>query len=81
MSWDKKITAAFVLAVLVQSGGALMWAGGAAERINTIETELALRRSVMDRMVRVEVELKLAREQLDRIERKVEARGDRSAVD
>lgn len=73
MNWDRKITMAFVLAVLVQSAGALLWAGAAAERINAMEEELDKRRPVIAQATRVEVELKLMRRQLERIERKLEA--------
>jgi hypothetical protein len=74
MSWDRRITAAFVLAVFVQSCGALMWAGAAAQRITAMEVEMDKRRPVLAQATRVEVELKLMRRQLERIERRLEAR-------
>lgn len=76
MSWDRRITAAFALAVFVQSCGALMWAGAAAQRITAMEVEMDKRRPVLAQATRVEVELKLMRRQLERIERRLEARDD-----
>ena len=33
---ERKLTAGFLLALAVQTGGALVWAGAAAERISTL---------------------------------------------
>jgi sensor domain CHASE-containing protein len=76
MEIEKKVTAGLILAILVQTGGALVWAGAAAERISTVETELADRRTVSERLARVEAVLDGARGQLDRIERRMEARDE-----
>ena len=69
---ERKLTAAFVLTLLVQTGGALIWAGAAAERIEVLEERVALNRPVAERLARVEAELEAVRAQLDRIENKVE---------
>ena len=73
MNFEKKITLAFVMAVLVQTGGALVWAGAAAERITVFERSAEAGRPVGERLARVEAELGAVRAQLDRMERKLEA--------
>ncbi|MDJ0920559.1 MAG: hypothetical protein QNI84_05485 [Henriciella sp.] len=67
-----KVTAAFVLALAVQTGGALIWAGAAAQKIEVLEAEVQETRPVYERLARVEAELEAVRAQLDRIENKVE---------
>jgi hypothetical protein len=76
MEIEKKVTVGLIVAILVQTGGALVWAGAAAERISTVETELADRKMVSERLARVEAVLDGARGQLDRIERRMEARDE-----
>lgn len=69
---ERKVTAAFVLALAIQSGGALIWAGAAAQRIEVLEAHAEEARPVYERLARVEAELEAVRAQLDRIEDKVE---------
>ena len=69
---ERKIGASFLLALAVQTGGALLWAGAAAERIEVLEERVAMARPVAERLARVETELEAMRTQLDRIEDKVE---------
>lgn len=69
---ERKLTAAFVLALAVQTGGALIWAGAAAQRIEVLEAQAEEARPVYERLARVEAELEAVRAQLDRIENKVE---------
>lgn len=73
MEIEKKVTISLIVAILVQTGGALVWAGSAAERISDVEAELNERRSVSERLVRVEAHLEGVRAQLSRIERQMEA--------
>jgi hypothetical protein len=68
---ERKIGASFLLALAVQTGGALLWAGAAAERIEVLEERVAMARPVAERLARVETELEAMRTQLDRIEDKV----------
>lgn len=70
---ERKIGAAVVLAVAVQTGGVLLWAGAAAQRIEVLEERVAIARPVGERLARVEAELEAVRAQLDRIEDKVGA--------
>ena len=76
MNFEKKITLAFAMAVLVQTGGALVWAGSAAERITVLERTAEARQPVGERLARVEAELEAVRLQLDRIERTLEGRDE-----
>ena len=69
---ERKVTAAFVLALALQTGGALIWAGAAAQRITVLEDRAEIARPVAERLARVEAELEAVRAQLDRIEDKVE---------
>ncbi|HPE46893.1 MAG TPA: hypothetical protein PLR76_00790 [Hyphomonas sp.] len=73
MEIEKKVTISLIMAILIQTGGALVWAGAAAERISNVEAELNDRKSVSERLVRVEAQLEDVRAQLGRIERRVEA--------
>ncbi len=70
--FERKLTAAFVLALALQTGGALIWAGAAAQRISVLEEQAQVARPVAERLARVEAELEAVRAQLDRIENKVE---------
>ena len=69
---EKKLTAGFLLAIAVQTGGALVWAGAAAERISALEHRAELSRPIAERLARVETELRAVRDQLDRIEDRLE---------
>lgn len=69
---DKRITLALLFAILVQTGGALLWAGAAAERLAMVEHEVQIQRGAAERLARVEAELQAMRSQLDRIERKID---------
>jgi HAMP domain-containing protein len=69
---ERKITAALVFAIAVQTGGALVWAGAAAQRISTLEDRVDLAQPIAERLARVEAELGAVRAQLDRIESRLE---------
>lgn len=73
MKFDRKVTIGFIAAVLVQTGGALVWAGAAAERISTLEDTVRERRSVVERLARLEEGVERMEIQLERIERRLEA--------
>ena len=72
MKIDRKVTIAFIAAVLAQTGGALVWAGAAAERISSLEDTVRERRSVVERLARLEEGIDRMESQLDRIERRLE---------
>ena len=71
---ERKITAGFVLALALQTGGALVWAGAAAERISMLEQRADIARPVAERLARVEAHLEAIETQLDRIEARLEAK-------
>ncbi|WP_018147595.1 hypothetical protein [Henriciella marina] len=73
---ERKLTAGFLLALAVQTGGALVWAGAAAERISTLEQRADIARPVAERLARVEAHLAAIENQLDRIEARLEAKHD-----
>ena len=74
MTLDRKITYGLIFAVVLEAAAALIWAGGAAERLSDVEQRLAEHRTVAERLARLEAETAAVRRQLDRIERQVVAR-------
>lgn len=74
MSFDRRLTIGMIFAVAAQSAGVLLWAGAAAERVETLEERVLEVRPVSERLAHVEAELSAVRRQLDRIEQKLEAR-------
>ena len=71
-SLEHKLPLGVILALVVQSGGALAWAGGAAERIATLEQRLDRQAGVNERLARLEAEAEGARASLARIEAKLD---------
>lgn len=71
---ERKITAGFILSLALQTGGALVWAGAAAERISMLEQRADIARPVAERLARVEAHLEAIENQLDRIEARLEAK-------
>ena len=63
---ERKLTAGFILALAIQTGGALIWAGAAAERIEALERRADLARPVGERLARLEAKLDAIDAQLDR---------------
>ncbi len=76
MKIDTRITVAIVLAIALETIGALLWAGAAAQRLDTVERQIVARADVSERLARVEAELGAVRLQLDRIERRLEAHNE-----
>ena len=72
MKVDRKVTIALIFAVFMQTAGALMWMGAAAERLDVLERDVEAQRGVPERLARLEAEISVIRNQLDRIEGKVE---------
>lgn len=69
---EKRVTIALLFAIAVQTGGALVWAGAAAQRIAVLEHRVELSRPIGERLARVEAELGAMQAQLDRIEGRLE---------
>jgi hypothetical protein len=73
---DKRIPAALVAAFLLQTAGALFWAGSAAERISVLERTLADDQSAVARVAVLEEQVGEMKQSLDRIEGKLDRMGN-----
>lgn len=71
----KKIPMALIVALTVQTVGGLVWAGGAAARIATLEERVAEQRLVAERLARLEEQSVATRASLGRIEDRLEGWG------
>lgn len=71
----RKIPMALIVALTVQTIGGLVWAGGAAARIATLEERVAEQRLVAERLARLEEQSIATRAAVERVERRLEARG------
>jgi hypothetical protein len=69
---ERRIPLALVCGFLLQTGGALFWAGSAAQRISEIERETRANESAVERVVRLETEVAAMHETLARIEGKID---------
>jgi len=69
---DRKLPAALVAAFLLQTAGALFWAGSAAERIATLERTQAADQSAIARVAVLEEQVSEMKQTLDRIEGKLD---------
>lgn len=70
----RKIPVALIAALLVQTIGGLVWAGGAAARIATLEQRVGEQRLVAERLARVEAQGEAVRAAVERIERRLEGK-------
>ncbi|MDZ4363226.1 hypothetical protein [Brevundimonas sp.] len=68
----KRIPVALIVALTVQTIGGLVWAGGAAARIATLEDRVTEQRLVAERLARLEEQSLATRSAVDRIERRLE---------
>lgn len=71
----KKVPVALIVALSVQTIGGLVWAGGAAARITTLEERVAEQRLVAERLARLEEQSVATRASLARIEDRLEGWG------
>ncbi len=69
---DKKLPAALVAAFLLQTAGALFWAGSAAERIATLERTQAREAAAIERVAVLQEQMTQMKQSLDRIEGKLD---------
>jgi hypothetical protein len=69
---DRKLPAALVAAFLLQTAGALFWAGSAAERIATLERSAVAEQDALARVAVLESQIATIRASLDRIENKLD---------
>lgn len=71
----QRIPAALVAAFLLQTAGALFWAGSAAERIAVLERTLSADQAAIARVAVLEEQIGGMRESLSRIENKLDSAG------
>lgn len=69
---DRKFPAALVAAFLLQTAGALFWAGSAAERIADLERTLHADQAAIEKVAVLEEQVHGIKESLDRIESKLD---------
>jgi hypothetical protein len=69
---DKKLPAALVAAFLLQTAGALFWAGSAAERIASLERTQANGQAAIEKVAVLEVQVRAIKDSVDRIEAKLD---------
>ena len=72
MPADKRVPAALVAAFLLQTAGALFWAGSVAERIADLERTLHTDQAAIEKVAVVEEQVRAIKESLDRIESKLD---------
>ena len=65
---DRQVTPAVLLALMIQTGAALLWAGGAAERIAAVERRMDRQSGVNERLARLEAQAEANRASLTHIE-------------
>ena len=68
----KRIPVALIGALMLQTVGGLVWAGGAAARIATLEQRVGEQRLVAERLARLEEQGVATRQAVERIERRLE---------
>jgi len=73
---DRTITFGLIFAVLVQTAGALLWAGAAEARLASLEIVAAHDLPITERLVRLEEQMIGAQQSLNRIERRLDSEND-----
>ncbi|MAM95341.1 MAG: hypothetical protein CMI61_12050 [Parvibaculum sp.] len=68
---DRRVPLAVVLAILMQSAAALLWAGAANERLAGLEARTARIGELVERTARLEEQTKAANAALGRIEERL----------
>jgi hypothetical protein len=74
---DHRLKAALVAAFLLQTAGALFWAGSAAERISVLERTVANDEATVARVAVLEADMRTVKDSLDRIETKLDRMDER----
>ncbi|MEQ8405709.1 MAG: hypothetical protein RKE49_11470 [Oceanicaulis sp.] len=68
---DRRITLGVITALALQTGGALIWAGAASERLDQLEARAEAGAGANERLARLEEHAAHTRAALDRIERRL----------
>ena len=71
----RRIPVAVIVALAVQTVGGLIWAGGAAARIATLEERVGEQRLVAERLARLEEQSLATRAAVERVEMRLEGAG------
>lgn len=74
LTFERTISFGVLLALCVQTAGALLWAGGAAARLSALEAKHNLNPPVSERLARIEEQMGMTRRSLTRIEARLDAR-------
>jgi len=69
---QRQITLGVLMALLLQTSGALIWFGRVGERLDQLERTTTRQVPLAERLASLEAEMRLARESLTRIERRME---------
>jgi hypothetical protein len=77
LSGFRRLPVALVMALLLQTGAGLIWAGAAAERISVVEQKLDRANAIAERLARLEAEVEAARASLARLEQALDQRRER----
>ena len=72
LSFDRTVTLSLVFAVVLQTTGALLWAGAAEARIAALEARHNLHPPVSERLARIEEQMIMTRRSLTRIEARLD---------
>lgn len=67
----RQVTLGVLVALLVQTSGALIWAGRVGERLDHLERASLRTSPFAERLAGVETEMRLVRQSLDRIEERM----------
>jgi len=69
---QRQVTLGVLMALLLQTSGALIWFGRVGERLDQLERTTTRQVPLAERLASLEAEMRLARESLTRIERRME---------
>jgi len=69
---DKRVPIALICAISIQTAGALVWAGAAAERLASLEKNVGRSAPIAERTARLEEQTRHLQVTLDRIETKID---------
>lgn len=67
-----RVPMALIIALVIQTIGGLVWAGGAAARIAALEAQIGEQRLVAERLARLEEQGIATRAAVERVERRLE---------
>lgn len=69
---ERQVGLGVVIAVIVQAGVVLLWAGGASARLDEVQAQLARQGPIAERLARIEEQAGASRAALERIEARLE---------